>query len=120
MLRERWRDRGERCGKGAQDASGGDREGERKRFAVDVSKKKQVTSKPGCLTDPGTSLAGARWRARWCPAWRRREPGLRLLHGTGEGRMRHCPFGFASGREGEARALHGCEYRCGFGWRTGS
>ena len=37
-----------------------DREGERKRFAVDVSKKKQVTSKPGCLTDPGTSLAGAR------------------------------------------------------------
>ena len=49
-----------------------------------------------------------------------REPGLRLLHGTGEGRMRHCPFGFASGREGEARAPHGCEYRCGFGWRTGS
>ena len=22
--------------------------------------------------------------ARWCPAYRRREPGLRLLHGTGE------------------------------------
>ena len=38
MLRERRRDRGERCGKGAGDASGGDREGERKRIAVDVSK----------------------------------------------------------------------------------
>jgi MFS superfamily sulfate permease-like transporter len=23
-----------------------------------------------------------RFLARWCPAWRRREPGLRLLHGT--------------------------------------
>jgi hypothetical protein len=30
----------------------------------------------------GLSLAGARVLARWCPAWRRREPGLRLLHGT--------------------------------------
>jgi hypothetical protein len=28
------------------------------------------------------SLAGARVLARRCPAWRRREPGLRLLHGT--------------------------------------
>jgi hypothetical protein len=31
------------------------------------------------------SLAGARLLARWCPAWRRREPGLRLLYGTWEG-----------------------------------
>jgi hypothetical protein len=31
--------RGERRGKGAGDASGGDREGERKRIAVEVSKK---------------------------------------------------------------------------------
>jgi hypothetical protein len=38
------------------------------------------------------SLAGARLLARWCPAWRRREPGLRLLHGTWEGGRRHgCP-----------------------------
>jgi hypothetical protein len=29
--------------------SGGDREGERERIAVDVSKQIQVTSKPGCL-----------------------------------------------------------------------
>ena len=28
------------------------------------------------------SLAGARVLARWCPACRRREPGLLLLHGT--------------------------------------
>jgi hypothetical protein len=32
-----------------------------------------------------TSLAGARVLARWCPAWRRREPGLRLSRGTWEG-----------------------------------
>ena len=31
---------------------------------------------------PGMSLAEARLLARWCPASRRREPGLRLLHGT--------------------------------------
>ena len=97
MLRERRRDRGERCGKGAGDVSGGDREGERERIAVDVSKQIQVTSKPGCLQDPGMSLAGARGLARRCPAWRRREPGLRLLHGTGEGRIRYCSFGFPGG-----------------------
>ena len=32
-----------------------------------------------------TSLAGARVLARRCPAWRRREPGLRLSRGTWEG-----------------------------------
>jgi len=31
------------------------------------------------------SLADIRLLARWCPACRRREPGLRLPHGTGEG-----------------------------------
>jgi hypothetical protein len=36
------------------------------------------------------SLAGARVLARWCPAWRRREPGLRLARGTWEGGCRHC------------------------------
>jgi len=36
----------------------------------------------GPPTTPGMSLAGARRLARWCPAPRRREPGLRLLHGT--------------------------------------
>jgi hypothetical protein len=35
------------------------------------------------------SLAGARLLARWCPAFRRREPGLRLLHGTWEGGWRY-------------------------------
>ena len=33
-------------------------------------------------TVPRKNLAGARVLARWCPAWRRREPGLLLLHGT--------------------------------------
>ena len=44
--------RGERCGKGARDASGGDREdGAQSWFsgiAVDVSLLNKVTSKPGC------------------------------------------------------------------------
>ena len=44
--------RGERCGKGAGDASGGDREdGAQSSFsgiAVDVSLLNKVTSKPGC------------------------------------------------------------------------
>ena len=44
--------RGERCGKGARDASGGDREdGAQSSFsgiAVDVSLLNKVTSKPGC------------------------------------------------------------------------
>jgi len=39
--------RGERCGKGAREASGGDREGERKRIAADVSKTYQTASKLG-------------------------------------------------------------------------
>src|SRR5258705_7339102 len=39
------------------------------------------------------SLAGARLLARWCPAWKRREPDLLLLHGTWEGVPRHCPTG---------------------------
>ena len=69
-------------GKGALDVSGGDQEGERKRIADDVPKQTRVTSKPGCTCYLGMSLAGARLLARWCPAWRRREPGLLLLRGT--------------------------------------
>ena len=36
----------------------------------------------GPLLTLGISLAGARVLARWCPAQRRREPGLLLSHGT--------------------------------------
>jgi hypothetical protein len=46
---------------------------------------KQLTSKPGRLKGAGMSLAGSRLLARRCPALRRRESGLRLLHGTWEG-----------------------------------
>jgi hypothetical protein len=89
--------RGERWGKGALDASGGDREGERERTADDVSKQADDIE-TGRLSGPGMSLAGARVLAGRCPAWRRREPGLRLLHGTWEGGCRYgCP-----GREGWA------------------
>ena len=50
---------------------------------------KKMTSKPGRLNGAGMSLAGARLLARRCPAWRRRESGLRLLHGTWEGGRRY-------------------------------
>jgi hypothetical protein len=42
------------------EASGGDREGERKRIVADVSKPTQLTSKPGCFGYLGMSLAGVR------------------------------------------------------------
>jgi hypothetical protein len=57
----------------------------------------------GC---PGRSLAGARLLARRCPAWRRRESGLRLSRGTWEGGRRYrvpVPAG-AGWREGARRA----------------
>ena len=55
----------------------------------------ETTSEPGCQCDPGMSLAGARLLARWCPACRRREPGLRLPCGTGEGVSGNDPAGFS-------------------------
>jgi hypothetical protein len=36
----------------------------------------------GDVSCSGMSLAGARRLARWCPAWRRREPDLPLPDGT--------------------------------------
>ncbi len=85
-------------------APGGAQEGERKRTAVDVSKSLSRRRNRGSDIVPGMSLAGARVLARWCPACRRREPGLRLRHGTWEGRCRYRPpsrRGWrAGGREG--------------------
>src|SRR5689334_9220200 len=60
----------------------------------------KTTSEPGCFGDSGMSLADIRLLARWCPACRRREPGLRLPHGTGEGASRCWPvLSGPSGRE---------------------
>jgi hypothetical protein len=86
---------GERDGKGAQDASGGDQEDVALNapvagFAVDASLLDKEASKPGVTFWPGMSLADTRLLARWCPAWRRREPGLRLSCGTWESAPRHC------------------------------
>jgi hypothetical protein len=54
--------RGERCGKGARDASGGDREdGAQSPFsgiAADVSLLNQVTSKPGCSSSARDESGG--------------------------------------------------------------
>ena len=51
----------------------------------------RVASKPW----PLAGLWKRAWRvtrflARWCPAWRRHEPGLLLLQETWEGASRHC------------------------------
>jgi hypothetical protein len=88
--------------KASEEASGGDREGERKRIVADVSKPTQMTSKPGCFGDSGMSLAGVRLLARRCPACRRREPGLRLPRGTGEGVSRYCPARWRGRARGSA------------------
>jgi hypothetical protein len=58
--------RGERWGKGARDASAGDREGE---LSSSLMKHRnvQLASKPGCRACPGTSLAVTRLLARRCP-----------------------------------------------------
>ena len=58
-------------------------------FAVDASLLDKEASKPGVTFWPGMSLAGTRLLARWCPAWRRREPGLRLSCGTWESAPRY-------------------------------
>jgi hypothetical protein len=61
------------------------------------------------------SLAGAHVLARRCPAWRWREPGLRLLCGTWEGASRHCALGGLGCERERAKQqkLRGIEYRCG-------
>jgi hypothetical protein len=64
----------------------------------------KTTSEPGCFGYSGMSLADIRLLARWCPACRRREPGLRLRHGTGEGVSRYW-LASCAGRVGrESRA----------------
>jgi hypothetical protein len=50
--------------------------------AVEASKRLDGIEIEGPASSLEMSLAGARVLARRCPAWRRREPGLRLLHGT--------------------------------------
>jgi hypothetical protein len=80
--------RGERWGKGAvmrQVGTGKASVSE----PLTTCRNKQLTSEPDRLNGSGMSLAGARLLARRCPAWRRRESGLRLLHGTWEGGCRH-------------------------------
>jgi len=67
------------------------------------------------------SLADTRLLARWCPAYRRREPGLRLLCGTWEGRPRHGCWQECRWREGartsgrRREALSTVAWAC---WRT--
>ncbi len=116
--------RGERWGKGARKVR---QVGTGKASVSEplmTCRNKQLTSEPDRLNGSGMSLAGARLLARRCPAWRRRESGLRLLHGTWEGGCRHCRPGAGRrrGREGARRTAEtgGAEYRRGICWRTGS
>ena len=70
--------------------SGGDQEdvpeASARRFGVGVTVEASSESSDIKTGDPpfvpGISLAGTRLLARWCPARRWREPGLRLLYGT--------------------------------------
>ena len=108
-------------GKGALDVSGRDQEGERKRIAADVSSIIRVTSKPGCLRNPGISLAGARLLARRCPAWKRREPDQAAFAWNVRRRAPILPSCFSGGERECPKRLkpQGIEYRCGVRWRTG-
>ena len=66
------------------------------------------------------SLAGVRLLARWCPAWRWRESGLRHSCGTGESVSGNIPSG---GRgEGASQAVQSREGLSTVAvarWRTG-
>ena len=118
--------RGERCGKGARPASGGDRvDGAQSSFsgiAADVSLLNKVASKPGCSRSardesggcPCFWPGGVRHVGDVSPVW--------LVHGTWEGVSRHCRSPRGGGREGACQAAEprGSEYRCGTRWRTGS
>lgn len=64
------------------------------RIAADVSKGLDDI-KTGVSSLSRDEPGGCPLMVRWCPAWRRREPGLRLLYGTGEGRFRYFPFGIS-------------------------
>jgi len=116
---------GERDGKGAQDASGGDQEDVALNapvagLAVDASLLDKAVSKPGVTFWLGMSLADTRLLARWCPAWRRREPDLRLSCGTWESVPRYCCTRKGQ-REGDPQAseTQEVEYRRGARRRTG-
>jgi len=99
--------RGERCGKGARDASGGDREDGAQSpwlgIAGDVSLLNKVTSKPGCSRSARDESGGC---PLFWPGGVRHvgdvSPVLRLLCGTWEGTPRHCCRGW---REGVAERL---------------
>ena len=99
--------RGERCGKGARDASGGDREDGAQSpwlgIAGDVSLLNKVTSKPGCSRSARDESGGC---PLFWPGGVRHvgdvSPVLRLLCGTWEGTPRPCCRGW---REGVAERL---------------
>ena len=93
--------------KGVLEASGGDREGERERIADDVSKLRddietgvsmRSRDEPGGCPPIGQAVSGMR----------RREPGLRVPCGTGEGMTgnRSRPSGFGEReRPGPSQAV---------------
>jgi len=65
-----------------------------------------MTSKPGPGVCPGMSQTGACLLVWRCPAYRWRELGIRLQHGTGEGpALGVTPAGCGGWREGEPQAV---------------
>src|SRR5437016_14583504 len=73
----------------------------------------EVAPKPGHPSSPGTSLAGTRLLARWCPARRRRDPDLPLPCGTGEGGRRRRPPGWEKGSVPSGRNRKGLSTESG-------
>jgi hypothetical protein len=111
----------ERVGKGAQDASGGDREGERKRIAVEVSK----LVLGGIKTGASTRLQDKAWRRPgYWPGGARHVGDASPVCGFHVERGKAGPdTAVRRRREGartSGRNLRGAEYRRGVGIRTGS
>ena len=104
MLRRLNTVRGERCGKGALEVSGGDQEGERKRIADDVSLYGKVASEPGRILSPGMSLAGP---GCW-PGGVRHGGDASLVCGLRTERGKACPDTPAPARGGERECPDGC------------
>ena len=105
------------------EVSGGDREGERKRTAVDVSKHPRWHRNRGGQESPGWA-----WRVpEYWPGGARHAGGASLVCGscTERGKAGADMPGRVAGADGERERADrqnpgGVEYRRGIGWRTGS
>ncbi len=95
--------RGERWGKGAGRCQVGTRKTNASESLLTCRNRYRRHRNRGVKRIPGQAWRVCRLLARWCPACRRREPGLRLPCGTGEGVPGHALFVRAGERERSKR-----------------